>query len=152
MILLIVLPNELNITQLSQKIGINRTTLYHYIHYLTLGNLFYALRANAKGDTLFNKPSKLYLGNPNLSHYYCQNAQKGTVREQFFASMLRLNHHLSYPAKGDFYVDNHYTFEVGGKNKDFKQIANIPHSFIASDGTESGFGNKIPLWLFGFLY
>jgi len=145
-------PYELNLTQLSKKIGINRTTLYQYIHYLSMGNLLYSLRAKAKGETIFTKPSKLYLNNTNLSHYYCQSSQMGTIREQFFASMLRLNHHLSYPSKGDFLVDDTYTFEVGGKNKDFKQIANIPHSFIASDDIESGFGNKIPLWLFGFLY
>jgi len=145
-------PYELNITQLAQKIGINRTTLYQYIHYLTMGNLLYSLRAKAKGDTIFSKPSKLYLSNPNLSHYYCQNAQIGTIREQFFASMLRLNHQLSYPAKGDFLVDDTHTFEIGGKNKDFKQIANLPNSYIVADDIESGFGNKIPLWLFGFLY
>jgi len=28
----------------------------------------------------------------------------------------------------------------------------IENSFIASDDIEVGFGNKIPLWLFGFLY
>jgi predicted AAA+ superfamily ATPase len=145
-------PYELNLTQLSQKIGINRTTLYQYIHYLSMGNLLYSLRTKAKGDKLFTKPSKLYLNNPNLSHYYCQSSQIGTIREQFFASMLRVNHHLSYPTKGDFMIDDKYTFEVGGKNKDFKQIANIPNSYIASDDIESGFGNKIPLWLFGFLY
>jgi len=87
-----------------------------------------------------------------LSFYYCQNSTIGTVREEFFLSMLRINHELSYPTKGDFLVDEIYTFEVGGKNKKFKQIADLPNSFIASDDIESGFGNKIPLWLFGFLY
>ena len=33
---------------------------------------------------------------------------------------------------------------------DFK--SDIPDSFIAADDIETGFGNKIPLWLFGFLY
>jgi len=28
----------------------------------------------------------------------------------------------------------------------------MENSFIAADGIEAGFGNKIPLWLFGFLY
>ncbi len=26
------------------------------------------------------------------------------------------------------------------------------NSFVVNDGVETGFGNKIPLWLFGFLY
>ena len=28
----------------------------------------------------------------------------------------------------------------------------IENSFVAADEIEVGFGNKIPLWLFGFLY
>ncbi|MDY5946576.1 MAG: AAA family ATPase, partial [Prevotella sp.] len=45
-----------------------------------------------------------------------------------------------------------YTFEVGGKSKDGKQIANMSNSYIAADGIEFPYGNKIPLWCFGFLY
>jgi len=145
-------PYELNITNLAQKIEMNRTTLYQYIHYLTMGNLLYSLRAKTRGDSIFSKPSKLYLNNSNLTHYYCPKSEIGTIREQFFASMLRVDHELSYPTKGDFIVDELYTFEVGGKNKGFKQIAGVNNSFVASDDIEVGFGAKIPLWLFGFLY
>ncbi len=145
-------PYELNISKLSQKIGINRTTLYQYIHYLTMGNMLYSLKANTKGDSIFVKPSKLYLANPNLSFCYCQNNEVGTIREQFFITMLNQKHTLSYPQKGDFLVNATYTFEVGGKNKSFEQIKDVKESFIAADDMEIGFGNKIPLWLFGFLY
>ena len=40
----------------------------------------------------------------------------------------------------------------GGKGKSFEQIKDIPGSYLAVDGTEVGRGNRIPLWLFGFLY
>jgi len=50
------------------------------------------------------------------------------------------------------YCEEKYTFEVGGKNKSFEQIKDMPNSFVASDSIEIGFGNKIPLWLFGYLY
>ena len=145
-------PYELNISRLAQKIEINRTTLYQYIHYLTLGNMLYSLKANTKGDSIFVKPSKLYLANPNLSFYYCQDNETGTIREQFFINMLSPEHRLFYPKKGDFLVDNRYTFEVGGKNKSFEQIKDLKESFVAADDIEVGFGKKIPLWLFGFLY
>ena len=145
-------PYELNITKLSQRIGINRSTLYQYIHYLSMGNLLYSLKDNTKGDSIFIKPSKLYLGNANLSYVYCQNQEIGTVREQFFINMLIPNHVLSYPKKGDFLVDDTYTFEVGGKNKGFEQIKNVKSSFIVADDIEVGYGNKIPLWLFGMMY
>ncbi len=28
----------------------------------------------------------------------------------------------------------------------------LPDSYVVNDDVEMGFGNKIPLWLFGFLY
>ncbi len=145
-------PYELNITALAAKIGINRTTLYQYIDYLSLGNIFYSLRSRAKNDSVFSKPSKLYLNNPNLSQYYCENQEIGTIREQFFASQLRVNHTLHYPNSGDFLIDEKITIEIGGKNKSFEQIKEIPNSFVVADDIEIGFGNKIPLWIFGFLY
>ena len=145
-------PYELNITSLSKKIGINRNTLYQYIHYLTMGNIFASLRAKTKGDNIFSKPQKLYLNNPNLSFSYCQSNEVGTLREQFFLNMLSQKYDVSYPKKGDFLVDEKYTFEIGGKNKSFEQIKNIENSFVVADDIEIGFGNKIPLWLFGFLY
>jgi hypothetical protein len=49
-------------------------------------------------------------------------------------------------------VADKYLFEVGGKNKSLKQIKDVPNSFVVADDIEVGFGAKIPLWLFGFLY
>ena len=66
--------------------------------------------------------------------------------------MLSINHKVLYSKKGDFLVDGKYTFEIGGKNKSFNQIKDIENSYVVADGIEIGFGNKIPLWLFGFLY
>ena len=43
-------------------------------------------------------------------------------------------------------------FEVGGKWRGFGQIADLPDSYVVNDGVSVGRGNKIPLWLFGFLY
>jgi hypothetical protein len=52
---------------------------------------------------------------------------------------------------GDFLVEDKYTFEVGGKGKSFNQIKDLKQSYLALDDIETGIGNKIPLWLFGFL-
>ena len=66
--------------------------------------------------------------------------------------MLGNNHILNYVDYGDFLVDEKYTIEIGGNDKGFKQIKNIPNSFVVADDIEIGYGNKLPLWLFGFLY
>jgi len=49
-------------------------------------------------------------------------------------------------------IDEKYIIKVGGKDKSFSQIRDIKNSFVAADDIEVGFGNKIPLYLFGFLY
>ena len=145
-------PYELNISKLSQKIELNRATLYNYLAYLEAGHLTKMIRQHSKGDTIFTKPEKLYLNNTNLSFSYCDNKDKGVIREIFFTNQLSQTHTIHYSKIGDFLVDNKYIVEVGGKNKSYKQIKDIENSFIVVDEIEIGRGNKIPLYLFGFLY
>ena len=66
--------------------------------------------------------------------------------------MRSAGHEVVCAEKGDFLVDGRYLFEIGGAGKGFSQIKDIPDSFIAAADIETGYGNKIPLWLFGFLY
>lgn len=84
---------------------------------------------------------KEYLNNGYFPYYF-----------EFLNNILKENHQLLYPLKGDFMVDEKYTFEIGGKNKSFKQLKGIENGYVIADEIEVGFGNKIPLWLFGFLY
>ncbi len=156
-------PYALNISKLAQKIEINRNTLYQYLYYLKRGKIFNLLNHQAKGDNIFTKPAKIYLGNTNLAYAYCSNQEVGTIREIFFANQMQnylsllknrsfLDDQLLASKQGDFLVKNRYTFEIGGKKKSFKQIKDLPSSFVVADDIEVGFNNKIPLWLFGFLY
>lgn len=145
-------PYELNLSKLAQKIGINRNTLYQYIYYLGRGNLFNIIYSKTKGDTIFSKPQKLYLANTNLNFAYSNQSEIGTIRETFFANQLKERYDVLYPSFGDFLVDDKYIFEIGGKNKTFEQIKDIENNFIVADDIEIGSNNKIPLWLFGFLY
>jgi predicted AAA+ superfamily ATPase len=145
-------PYELNISKLATKIEINRNTLYNYLHYLEAGSIIKTVKSKAKGDGILTKPEKLYLHNTNLSYSYCDAREIGSLREQFFANQVGFLHTLNYPAKGDFLVDNKYTFEIGGSTKTFDQIKDLPNSYLVIDGLEIGSGNKIPLWMFGFLY
>lgn len=145
-------PYKLNIRELSEKIGVDRDTLYQYMEYLNRGKIFNILRAKTKGDNIFLKPDKIYLNNPNLHYCYCDEVEIGTVRESYFTNQLQNSHHITSAKQGDFLIDDLYIVEVGGKNKSFDQIKDLENSFVVSDNIEVGFGNKIPLWLFGFLY
>ena len=62
------------------------------------------------------------------------------------------DHLVTASPRGDFVVNGKFTFEVGGKGKSFNQIKDMDNSYLALDEMETGIGNKIPLWLFGFLY
>ena len=81
-----------------------------------------------------------------------QNTNSGNIRETFFANQLRIKHKVYTAQSGDFTIDGNIIFEIGGKNKSNSQIKNIENAYIAADDIETGFANKIPLWLFGFLY
>ena len=77
----------------------------------------------------------------------------GTVRECFAINQLMQSHTVEYGKKsGDFKVDGEITLEIGGDGKGFAQIADIPNSYILADDIEMPRGNKLPLWLLGFLY
>lgn len=145
-------PFKLNIKEISGKIGIDRDTLYLYLEYLDRGKILNVIRSKSRGDNIFTKPDKVYLNNPNLNFSYCENPTVGTIRETIFCTWIRGKHSLEIPSKGDFLVDGKYLFEIGGAKKSFRQIQNIPDSYVVADDLEIGFGNKIPLWLFGFLY
>ena len=147
-------PYTPNVKELLQRMdmGENYKGLYRFLDYLHKAKILNVMRAKTKGDNIFTKPEKVYLNNTNLHSAYCDKSQKGTVREVFFASMLIDTHNSTIPKRGDFLVNDQYTFEVGGSSKGFKQIKDLSDSFGAADDIEIGSGNKIPLWLFGFLY
>ena len=142
-----------NITKLSERIGINRTTLIAYLNYLQEAGITRNLYKDAHGISRLQKPEKIFLENSNLASTFSYVPPNiGNVRETFFANQTGYGHQLTFPDKGDFLVDGKYLFEIGGKQKSNRQISGIDHGFIAADEIEFGFDNKIPLWLFGFLY
>lgn len=103
--------------------------------------------------SIIKKPEKIYLDNPNMFKVLCQTPDIGTLRESYFSGMLQnTQHNITASKKGDFLIDNQYICEVGGKNKTYKQIKDMLDSYVVSDDIEIGNGNKIPLYLFGFLY
>lgn len=54
--------------------------------------------------------------------------------------------------QGDFLVDRKFTIEVGGEDKDIRQIKGVPDSYVLADNIETAFGHKLPIWTIGFLY
>ncbi len=145
-------PFKPNINDLAAKIGTDRKNVYRYIDLLERSRLINTLISDEKGLSAMSKPEMIYLENCSLAYALLgAKPEKGMLRETFFYNQLNAVHHVSYTPAGDFLIDHKYIFEVGGKNKTFKQVKNLPSAYIAMDDIEVGYGNKIPLWLFGLM-
>ena len=146
-------PFTPNVSKLGERIGISRTSLLLYMKALEESGLLIGLKKDAKGISSLQKPDKLYLDNPNLMYAIAPHEVNiGNARETFFANQLKAAHHVNVSPVSDFLIDNKYTFEIGGHAKGTRQIDGMDDAYIAADGIEVGYGRKIPLWLFGFLY
>ncbi|WP_256009532.1 ATP-binding protein [Desertivirga xinjiangensis] len=146
-------PFKPNISKLAEKTGMSRNIIVEYLYYLEGARLINTLSAAGRSTSILQKPDKVFLENTNLSYALTpENADRGTIREAFFMGQLKNSKHdIKLPSKGDFLVDDKYTFEIGGKAKSGNQINGIEESFIVADDIEAGISNKIPLWLFGML-
>lgn len=145
-------PFEPKMSELWRQLSTSNELGLRMLYALDKAQILSLLTSKAKNYKFLYKPDKIFLGNPNLMHALCTIVNKGNERETFFYNQFSVSHDVKTPDKGDFLIDNHYLFEVGGKKKSFEQIADVPSSFLAVDDTEVGYGNRIPLWLFGFCY
>ena len=145
-------PLEPNISKLAASLESTRDQTLKMLYWLDRAALLRLLTDKTKDYKHLTGPKKIYLDNTNLMNALGSKISKGTLRETFFANQAGAVSSLLMPKQGDFLADGKYLFEVGGQQKTFNQIADQPDSYLAIDDIEVGNGNRIPLWLFGFLY
>ena len=147
-------PFDVDISKLASVTGLQRNTIVEYLNYLRDAKIINLLYSDLVSVKKMQKPDKIYLENPNLLYALAIAPVKiGTARECFVVNQLNYAHTVEYGKKqGDFKIDGKWIFEVGGENKSFSQIADLPDSYVLADDMESPRGNKLPLWMMGFLY
>lgn len=145
-------PLQPNVDKLATSLGTTRDTLLKLLYKLDKAEILELLTVELKNYKKLVKPEKIYLGNTNLMYALSPKIEIGTLRETFFIDQCASVGTVQMPPKGDFLVNGKYLFEVGGEGKTFDQIADIPNSYLAVDGIETGYGARIPLWMFGLLY
>ena len=145
-------PLQPNTEKLASSMSTTRNTLLSLLYKLDEAEILNLLTTELKNYKRLVNPEKIYLGNTNLMYAFSPKINIGTMRETFFINQLSAVCSVQMPAKGDFLVNGDYLFEIGGDNKNFEQIADIPTSYLGIDGIETGYGNRIPLWMFGLLY
>lgn len=154
--LLVILAEQVpfvpNATKLSKDIAVSRSQLMKLIDLLCNARILRSLYDSSVQPKGVTKPEKILFDNPSIMQALGVENKIGTIRETFIASMLSHAGKVYSAREGDFLLDRRYTFEVGGSKKGFSQIADKPDSFVIADNIETGYGNKIPAWLFGFLY
>ena len=146
-------PFEVNIAKLASYLELNKATVLSYLSSMKKAELLHLLYSSNVSVTKMQKPDKIYVHNPNILYALGSRENIGTIRECFFVNQLSKCHTVEYgKASGDFLIDGKVAIEVGGKDKSFEQIADIPDSYIFADEMEFPVGKKLPLWLAGFLY
>lgn len=146
-------PFTPNISKLSRDLKIPRNSILYYIDYMSKAKLINTIVTSKKSDSALSKPDKIFLENTNLLYSLgLHEVNKGTLRETYVLNALRSSHKVTSPVKGDFLLDNAYTIEVGGPNKTFAQVMDMPNPILIKDGITVGGIREIPMWLLGFLY
>ena len=146
-------PQTPKMTELYAQLETDRNQGLKMLSILDKANLLNILSSEKASLKNMARPDKIYCDNPNIMYSLTENINVGTKRETFFLNQLRsAGYDVLYPSSGDFLVEGKFLFEVGGKDKSFDQIKDIPNSFLAIDDVEVGRGNRIPLWMFGLLY
>lgn len=147
------IPYEVNVSKLSSYLEINKNTTLAYLSNMQRAELLHLLYSDNKSVTRMQKPDKIYLHNPNVLCALASQRNVGTLRECFAVNQLSVSHTVEYgKAQGDFRIDGRITLEVGGRDKSFDQIADLPNSYVLADNMEYPIGKKLPLWIVGFLY
>lgn len=147
------IPFEVDASKLSRLIGTGRDTVIEYMQHLEDARIFNLLYSDVRSVGKLTRPDKICLENANLLYALSSSEVNiGTARETFVVNQLKIKYDVEYgKQQGDFKVDGKYTFEVGGKDKTFSQIAGVRNSFVLSDDIETPLGRRLPIWSVGFI-
>lgn len=145
-------PFKPNYSKIAAIMGVSRDVLPDYIFYMERAGLVNRLFTATTGIRELGKVAKIYLNNTNLAYALGgSNTDIGNIRETFFFNQLSVKADVRESPVSDFLVDG-FTFEIGGRKKGGKQIADTDNAYIVKDDIEFGFANTIPLHHFGMLY
>ncbi len=137
---------------LATAVGVSRNVLPDYLMYMEKAGMIGRLRDDTAGLRGLGKVEKVYLDNTNLAYALGGEATDiGNIRETFFYNQMRVTTDIISSRISGFEIWGR-TFEVGGRNKGKKQIAQAAEGYVVKDDIEHGGGNVLPLWSFGLTY
>lgn len=144
-------PVKPNMQNLAREIGTSKNSIPDYLNYLETAGMIGLLRDDTSGLRALGKVEKVYIDNTNLMYALSGQPNIGNARETFFYNQMRVRNNVLASKISDFAIEG-MTFEIGGKGKGQKQIADTDKGYVVKDDIEYGYGNVIPLWHFGLNY
>ena len=143
-------PKSPNISNLAKEINTSRATVMNYIKYLSdsrLINIIYPV-----GQEFPKNPAKVIMNNSNLIYaIYPIHVEQQNVMETFFVNTLLSGHLVNEGNKqGNYIIDENKKFKICDAENTKLRLNN--ETIYVRYNTEVGKDNKIPLWMFGFLY
>ena len=140
-------PCALNVSSISEEIGLSRATIMNYIKYLKDSRLINLLYMENKNFPM--KPTKVYMQNTNLAKMAVMRelSPQDMYETCFYASIHGAHKVNATERSAMFVVDGKYYFDVRADQPTRDAIRPT-----AVGEMETGRGNLIPLWLLGFLY
>ena len=145
-------PYKPSFEHLAQEIKVSKNNVPDYLTWLEKAGMIMQLRDGTFGMRSLGKVEKVFIDNPSLMNVLTGgNPNIGNIRETFFFNQMRANYEVYSSREADFKIDD-FTFEIGGKNKSQRQIANIENGIVVKDDIEITYKNIIPLFQFGFTY
>ena len=145
-------PFKPNMQGIARDLGMSRNDISDLFYYLEKAGMIAQLRQATEGIALLGKVEKVYLNNTNLMYLLASDKiEIGNVRETFFLSATQVTEHVLASIISDFQIGE-YTFEVGGKKKGKKQLAEATHGIVVRDDIEFYSPGIVPLFAFGLLY
>ena len=140
-------PCALNVSNISDEIGLSRATVMNYIKYLKDSRLINLLYPENKNFPM--KPTKVYMHNTNLALMdFTREIPALDLYETCFYTFIHGAHKVNATDRSAmFIVDGKYYFDV----KELPSSRDTIRPTAVAE-MEFGRGNQIPLWLLGFLY
>ena len=140
-------PSALNVSNISDEIGLSRATTMNYIKYLKDSRLVNLLYPENKNFPM--KPTKVYMHNTNVAKMnFTRNISPIDLYETYFYTAIHGAHKVNATDRSAmFIVDGKYYFDV----KETPSMRDTIRPTAVGD-MEFGRGNQMPLWLLGFLY
>jgi len=145
-------PGTVNLSRIAEEAGVSRVKLYDYLRYLEEAGLLNLVATADKDTKQKTKPARIYIDNTNLRIFYNPAADITNIRETFFVNQLSAIAKLSSTKEGLFVVNGKWRFQLTLREGEVEVFEELRNAYRVVDTLISDHPQRIPLWLFGFLY